>query len=240
MPRGQPDWGEYSPQEEVSKSLDLAELAARLGSPVIYDRNGTVLFIDTFQYGLIHWYVKTQAECTISACNTKALMGSNSLKFAFSGISSNTSYIEVAPPFRYLNRVGFEITPLWDNPDIALTLTALLFYQSQYHDFEIRITPALQKLEVLTATGWATVLDNLFMNTFHDHWHFLKLVVNIEPAKYVCLKINDMTIDLSAYTHQTSGVIPPNQLYFYIDVANTGANPGNLYVGSTVLSINEP
>lgn len=65
MPRGMPDWGEYSPQEVVSKLLDNAELAARLGSPVLFDRRGTVIFMDDFNCGVNHWDTVTKGNLKI-------------------------------------------------------------------------------------------------------------------------------------------------------------------------------
>jgi hypothetical protein len=240
MGRGQPDWGEYAPQEQVSKTLDLAELAARLGSPVVYDRNGTVLFMDTFAYDLIHWLIHTEPECTITVSNTVALFGGKSAKFAFSGISTDSSYITVIPPFRYLDRVGLEVTPSWDNPNIALTLYGFFFYQNISYTFGVRITPALQKVEIRTDAGWITVLDNLSMITGVNIWHFIKLVVSISPAQYVCLKINDQTIDLSAYTLNGYPFNTANRVQFGIYSLNTGNTAGNLYIGSVIGTINEP
>lgn len=43
MPRGSPDFGTTAPRELTTPQLDSGELAARLGSPNVYDRLGTVI-----------------------------------------------------------------------------------------------------------------------------------------------------------------------------------------------------
>jgi len=240
MPRGTPDWGEYSPQGEVSKSLDLAEIAVRLGSPVIYDRNGTVLFMDTFQYGLIRWVVNAKAECTISACDTKAIIGPKSLKFAFSGTSTDLSYVGLTPPFLYFNRNGYEITAMWDDPYIFLILDGQLYYNGNNYGFGVKIAPVAHKLYVWGATDWITVASDINIDATGDVWYFIKLVVDAVNAKYVGLKLNDRFFDLSAYTPKIQASSEPNMLCLFIQAFQTAAQAGNVYVGSTILTINEP
>jgi hypothetical protein len=240
MGRGQPDWGEYAPQEQVSKTLDLAELAARLGSPVIFDRNGTALFIDTFVNDLIHWFVSAQPECTISACTTKALFGGKSLQFAFSGVSSDDSYIQIRPPFLYINRVGIEITPMWDGADIVLGIGLHFYYQNKGYKFQAQYTPALQQLEVMTSSGMVIVTNDLPIWTSGDTWNVFKLIVDVPNARYVCLKVNNQIIDLSAYIPNIFSSLNPDWLSTLIWAHNTENYAENLYIGSVILTINEP
>ena len=47
MARGHPDFGATTPRELTTPLLDSGELAARLGSPVVYDRLGTVIALYT-------------------------------------------------------------------------------------------------------------------------------------------------------------------------------------------------
>jgi hypothetical protein len=47
MARGHPDFGATAPRELTTPQLDSGELAARLGSPNVYDRLGTVLALYT-------------------------------------------------------------------------------------------------------------------------------------------------------------------------------------------------
>ncbi len=47
MSRGSPDFGATAPRELTTPQLDSGELAARLGSPTVYDRLGAVLAIYT-------------------------------------------------------------------------------------------------------------------------------------------------------------------------------------------------
>ena len=55
MAHGAPDWFGTTPQGMVHRVADLAELAARLGSPDVFDRRGNVLFMDSFENGQNNW-----------------------------------------------------------------------------------------------------------------------------------------------------------------------------------------
>jgi len=55
MPHGAPDWSNVVKYEKVHRLDDMAELVARLGSLVIYDRRGDLVWCDSFEYGLQAW-----------------------------------------------------------------------------------------------------------------------------------------------------------------------------------------
>ena len=52
MPHGQRDWSNIGAEELVFAMDDMAELAARLGSPITFNREGNVLFVSTFEHGV--------------------------------------------------------------------------------------------------------------------------------------------------------------------------------------------
>ncbi len=52
MPHGTPDWGHTGPKDTVFGLDDLGEHAVRLGSPVVWDRRGDVIFQTDFRDGL--------------------------------------------------------------------------------------------------------------------------------------------------------------------------------------------
>lgn len=55
MAHGTQDWFVTAQQSLVHKMADMGELAARLGSPDVYDRRGTVFFITSFESGFAGW-----------------------------------------------------------------------------------------------------------------------------------------------------------------------------------------
>ena len=59
MAHGAKDWSKYGAGGERYSLQDMAELAARLGSPVTYDRRGEVLWYDRMQDGTSAWEVSS-------------------------------------------------------------------------------------------------------------------------------------------------------------------------------------
>ena len=59
MARGGPDYGASSARYTIFPVTDLGELAVRLGSPVAYDRQGNVIYTESFENGLAGWDTDT-------------------------------------------------------------------------------------------------------------------------------------------------------------------------------------
>ncbi len=55
MARGLPDAGNVVKGHDLYALQDMAELAVRLGSPMSYDRYGSVLLLEDFERGLNAW-----------------------------------------------------------------------------------------------------------------------------------------------------------------------------------------
>ena len=66
LPTGQggrdyPDFGITDTVQAKSIITDMGELAARLGAPNVFDRLGSIVWYDDFQYGLSRWTATKQA-----------------------------------------------------------------------------------------------------------------------------------------------------------------------------------
>jgi len=55
-PHGTPDWGLMGPKQTVYGLDDVGEAAVRMGSPVLWDRRGDVILMDSFEEGMTRPY----------------------------------------------------------------------------------------------------------------------------------------------------------------------------------------
>jgi len=57
-----PDWYKYLPGSDRYILEDMGELAARLRSPITYDRRGEVLYFDMMEHGLAPYFTEENEE----------------------------------------------------------------------------------------------------------------------------------------------------------------------------------
>ena len=62
---GRPDWYNITPMIQVHASEDVNELAARLGSAVLYDRRGNVVMYDDFHRGIDQWTLSSSVGAVL-------------------------------------------------------------------------------------------------------------------------------------------------------------------------------
>ncbi|GAI16225.1 unnamed protein product, partial [marine sediment metagenome] len=60
MTHGGPDWGTPGPLKTIYTLEDMAELVARLGSIVTFDRRGNIIWLDDFEGTLGKWGIETE------------------------------------------------------------------------------------------------------------------------------------------------------------------------------------
>jgi len=240
MARGTPDWGEYSQQDLFAKSFDLAELAVRLGCPSVFHRDGTILFMDTFDYGLSRWTKYEVGNCTINVSTDKAFFKDKSLKFAFSGLATDASKIELEYPYLFTKSYGFECTLNFNGSKLTFELDGMKFYNNVCVECEVRIEPENNLIKIYTPGGWITLCTDLKICTDGRMWNFLKMVVDFEAGKYKYLILNDRVFDLSAYSLYSYNWTTYDDIEVKIYVANNEDAVKSLYVGSVIITTNEP
>jgi len=200
MPHGAPDYWGYSPKDVTHPSLDVGELAARLGSPVSFDRRGSVVWYDSFINGMAAWeaagtsgydvYPYIAAARTVGMClrmETAATTG---------------AYVQVwhdtPPPM--LGGWGWEVSfiPGWyvDHFDILLlryTGEYLVHYEANYNHNN-------GNLYILKSDNtWVQVGSPGVQTMSIGAFSTMKLVVDALSQKYDRLLFNGHTYDISSY-----------------------------------------
>jgi hypothetical protein len=197
---GSPDWAAQAPKSTLYGLYDMAELAARLGSPVTFDRRGDVVFCDDFTNGLGRWSETGSGygnDAYPVVYPTRTLGLAISLRTG-SGIGDVSGiYREI--PYPVLGKIGFETSfvvyagvsefLMW----IALfTGTALYDYYVSYHHTDGSLYICVPNSEVKIGTPGKVYED-------YAHFQTLKLVVDIKANRYERVIFNDHTYLLTAY-----------------------------------------
>jgi hypothetical protein len=201
MAHGHPDYGESAPVSTIFTQLDMGELAARLGSPVTFDRRGNVIWMDDFEGNIEKWYQGWSGVGASVALSTEsARSGVFSVKLITGDALNNLAQIIRYLPYPVVGRNGFEISFTVGGEDDCYLIRLNLFTGTQLLWSQIRYESESQKLEYLDENEtYQTIASNLKLHAYTKMFHTLKLVTDFSTRKYAHVILNEKTYDLSAY-----------------------------------------
>jgi len=230
-----PDSGRYPMGDE-------GELAARLGSPVVFDRRGEVIYVDDMGMGLAPYTVLTSgvgagvkvvsASSLVSGYAIRLTGGSN-----FDEYANITKYLSVAD----VNKWGLEVAVSFI--DAYDSFRASLFYYTganAYH-MGVIIDDAANEIQIDTeGAGYTKIADLPASVLAGSLFHNIKIVGNMNTGYYERLIFNYTEYDLTEYQIETYGaaIIQSQCLQLQIQ-SNTGDND-KCDIGRVIVTSGEP
>lgn len=230
---------------------DLGELAARLGSANVYERRGDVVFMDSFEHGLVHWTTASFGSGSgLSISQFRTRTGGHAVKLTPGTDSSRLAqlYRILAPlPTSDATYPGwgleFSFVP---HEDMAYTTWHLYRYTgATVYMFRARYDHASQEVQYQNAaSAWVVLASALDLHSPVSYQFSTgKLVVDPTTNTYMRFLLND-----TEYT-AVAGVAPlsasnsqPAGMYVEISAeaqASLGSAPST-YVDDVILTQNEP
>lgn len=242
MAHGAPDWWGSEPTDTVHMVQDAGELAARLGSPVTYDRRGNVIWIDSFEGGLGGWipaFSGTGGDVVISS--TAQRTGSYSAKFITGKAVGGNASLSKYHPRPKLCSVGLEVAFAPTSDQVTVRLQLYHYDGANYHLFSIRYDYPNQRLQYLDNTAtWQTMATGVAFYPNYTSWNVLKLVVDVEDNKYYRVLLNDTGYSLAGVDALTVASVTAPYLGMVIFADGNSATNYVVYIDDVILTQNEP
>lgn len=237
-----PDYDKYRPNSVRFSLQDMGELAARMGSPVVYDRRGEVLFSDTFEYGLTRY--STNGSGGLGAFNidaSSALFGGYSGQLVTGATDDNYQAIKLEFSPSEVNRIGAE-TSLVSVDNLSEIELRLFEYDGTIQkQFRVRIDNENDQIKILNSGGTYTVVDLIgWFNSVDERYRFLKLVGDFNTGKYVRLLIDKFEYDLSDYDGFSSAISEQYGIQLQISLFTRSATSISINIGHIIITGNEP
>jgi hypothetical protein len=238
MPDDYPWW----PGGQRSILTDLAELAARLGSPAVYDRRGQVVWMDDGRYGLAPWIVsasQTGASVKVVAEETQTAGFSIQLTSGSNGAHSVTLY-------RYFNvsernKIGVALGIAFLNDFELFQLTLDAYYPSSRYSAVLQVDPINGKLLVMDETGgFVEVADLTNVIAATARYEEFKLVADFEVGRYVRLLHNETEYDLSGVLMYTGTGVTDHRQYLEIYLKGLLGENDKAKLGRVIITAGEP
>ena len=244
MVHGYHDYGLYASKATVAGLTDMAELAARLGSIVTYDRKGDVILLDDYEATTAHFRDSSIPLATAALDTTVALSGAQCVKFTTPAVSDRYAEISYVIPPCYISKHGIKVsisTYELSSLEGYYQIFALFYDGTNSHTLSIRITPKEYKVELYTPTGYVTCISNLFIDTsLPTWWHNVKLVYDLDTGYYTRLLIDALSYDLSTYKYVKTADTTTTLFEVYFTLYPTNDNALVCYQEDFVYTINEP
>jgi len=241
MPHGQRDWGNIGAEATVAGVSDLGELAARMGSPVTFNREGNVLLLDTFEEGTGRWDLTGIAPYEIEIVAEWARYGGYSLKFDVAADAGKYGLIDTYLPYPVKSKYGLELS-LRLNAYINIVYIWMIFYDgTQYQEYEVYAWPNSERIQLDDRdAGFVTFAEPWVVRTSGKNWHTAKLVVDIVNQRYERFIFNDVEYDLTAYRPVAVDSDVASHVFLRLQFYGSNSGAGVVYLDDVIFTQNEP
>jgi len=242
MAHGYPDWGIFTSKKTVYALQDMAELAARLGSIITFDRRGDLLWYDDFEENINKWNLTfSGVGANIALSTDTARNGGSSAILTTGDAIGDYAYMDRFIPYPVLSSIGFELS-FTTNDNLDFIEFTLAFYDGSFlYIARVRYYPATDKFQYVDSTGTYQDLISDFPLRADVHlFHTMKLTIDMKEGKYRYFIINATTKSLEGVDlWKFSSNIEPHLM---VRVYSRSAVAGNqsIYVDDAIITQNEP
>lgn len=241
MARGQPDYGSYAVGDLTTLLSDMAELAVRLGSIVVFDRRGTIVYTDDFEGPTLKWVQVTAAGGTSLLDSTHPLSGAQCVILtvtpAAGSLAGLSREIGVVPS----QRLGFEASFCNPSSNTSLYIEIAYWDGTDFLRGQLRANFNANTLAVWTGAGvWTVVAAIAPFYTAGYTYNPFKLVVDFSTGYYVRGMLGGNWYDLSAYSLVIGVGAGAPRLQQNIHFERQAGIGGSLYVDNCLFTQEEP
>ncbi len=243
MAHGAQDFYQYRTKSPTYPVSDLAELAARLGSPATYDRRGDVIWASTFAEGLTGWNTLEEgAGSPPTLTGTRFYIGPYAVKVVTT--TTNDEYYGVARRFSFphASALGLEFAFAMGSAGTqSIRLRVDHYDGATRHMYGCLYDSQDKTVQVRTGvTGFETIASDVVL--FHNDRLFypFKLVFDPSSATYtrVLLAANEYTSITATPGSQVSNLEP--HLYVEMAVSTQSGTIVTSYLDVLIITENEP
>lgn len=249
MPRGYADFG-LDPSNYGQFSGDNAELAARLKSPVVFERRGRVLWYDDLTNGLGKYQISLAGTAVANYVQDAGFLNGCAIQLKPDAAAVNRPLLLFTLPIISETKLGIEMLMRWvSNNDANCTGFRIIFY---YHDGSIQHTfyywfdPLTNRIGVNSSTplpgGWfyPIVMPYSFWGTGTEvGTNYFKTVINLKDLSFDRIIYNQLGANLKIYTSVDTPMVDRPRLDVLLAcIPNAAANA--LFLSNLIVTLDEP
>jgi len=228
-------------------TIGNAELAARLGSPITFDRRGTIWWYDTFDNSAFAWkktLFGTGASATLS--NEYPYVGDGCAKIVHGNTLDDYTIISKNIGSAATSRIGISAVLNYTAvTNISCALAMKASTGTRIIGAAVRVKN--NSLSYGNSTGMSFRIGTEFteFDATHELSSYsslpLKFVIDVDKEKYVRCMISGDEIDMTGYTPCVTAYGGSREILPHLVVVNiAGAANNTAYFDNVVLTVEEP
>ena len=242
LPLDMPDDYPWLPSSARYPLADLGELAARLGSPVTYDRRGEVVWMDDMSHGLGVYRASVYGAGAVVRVTTDIGLSSGyALELVGGSDAERTAQLVRSFSRAKLGKTGLEIGFCMISLNEKFWTNLSRFDGSNQHVGGLRVYAETGQLTILKDDGTEQTIATLgHLDNPASIYHVFKLVCDFDSDCYVRLLFNDRVYDLSAYGLRIAAATDIPQYRMALGQISRAGYNDRASVGYIILTGNEP
>jgi hypothetical protein len=222
--------------------LDLAELAARLGSIDTFHRGGKVVLMEDFEHGLSgRWDEDTANDGTVDLDHDYFSSPTTSAKLSVAAATNSRAHIRIYTTVPVETTLGFEwaFMPNTDAPG-RIWIYALIYDGENLCGVSIKRNPDTALWEYSRGSdGWVELPGQTSEDLYANTWRRVKMIADYAADEWI-----SVTVDRTAYTLSGAGLsisAAPSAPVLVAGVRYYGndSEESALYVDDFILTQNE-
>ena len=242
MGKDTPDWGGWYNGILMHPLSDMAELAVRLGSPIIHDRAGNVIWYYDFELGLDNVVTyKTSANKVISIQTNYVDWGAFALQLDHA--LETTGYMQVYKDIQYLgpSRYGVAFSMIQNDEVQEHSFFFNIVEDTTFIKFGVQYDRPNAKLHYWgSGNAWVEFADNVADPTSSILFQKYKIVVDTTLRQYYKFTMGRVIYDLRDIDAFTATDTDGEYMRLMLQSETTGVGASSVYLDHMILTMNEP
>jgi len=242
MAHGQRDDSDVESTGLLFTQADMAEHAARLGSPYVFYRSGALLFAETWGHGPGGWRFQFgPVGSTAYVCDDEFLSEGASLHWTLAnGALASIIQTRLFVP-TFSSNLGFQASFAGNTKQHIIALSITYHWGGVRYEGEIQYNPATEVLQYRNAAAalvtFATSVDDY---TVAGGWTTVKLVLSMSDAQYLRFYWGGTEYDLSSYGLRPLAAGTIDYMLFGLEYIRSQNDAGSMYWDNLILTTEEP
>jgi len=241
MAHGAPDDSNVKMGVDVQRVDDLAELAARLGSVVLYNRGGNVLLVEGFESGLNAWDLNTTgAAAAVTLSNEKVYSGTIACRVdTGTGLTPYAGLAKYLPPVGE-SRIGLQTCFSLNSDVVDVRLQLTYGKPGPRYYFSLMYDHVTGELKYESAPGvWTMFAKPGKIYDGSNNWHNIKVVADMVTGLHVRAYLDGGVYDMSSLIPNTGAWVDGPFLFPLLRIYGDGVTSGVLYLDNVIVTYNE-
>ena len=241
MARGLPDDSNVVKEYDIYTLDDMGELAARLGSPMTYNRYGNILMLEDFERGLNAWSITLAGVGAEVVITPDRVYGGKLACYLDSGIGAapEAQIDKLFPPVSK-QRVGLQMAFSVGFNAVELRFAITRGDGARTHQFNVKYEHTTGKLYY--REGFAVWTHFATPGTLYDganNYHHAKLVVDLATDEFVTFYLDNVAYSMAEDTPYTFGAVVSPFTGAMFTVKGAALLSGDVWVDNVFVTTNE-